>query len=235
MAVRGQRFTRIEEIFWILIAFCFFSIEIGAITQDRDQHDKYEAQTRAEETKHFETILAKNQGQFEATKSGIEKSIETVTGGNTYCYVIASPIGNGFTLYAVARGSSPLHEVTTDLIDVDVMRSVTAGKRTATLEDIQSFSTSLPILPFLSSSSTQILARIPVGSSPRRNLQFNFFSLNGNWSASLKLALINGEWAQAIRVIRYGQVIRGKQATKLLYSYSTDAFPKKDGKVDWDN
>jgi hypothetical protein len=101
MAVRALRFTRIEEIAWILIAFAFFGIEIRAITQDRDQHDKYEAKTRNDANKHFEDILRNAQQQFSATMRETEtvlkttesvgtlaqKNLESVTGGKSYAIV----------------------------------------------------------------------------------------------------------------------------------------------------
>ena len=80
-----------------------------------------------------------------------------------------------------------------------------------------------------------MLARIPIGARAKRNLQFSFFSMNGVWSETLKLDRVNGQWAEAIRVVKVLPVKQGKQTSRTLYSFVTDTFPKKDGKVDWDN
>jgi hypothetical protein len=164
-----------------------------------------------------------------------KQNIAAVTGGNTFCYVIANPVFNEFLLNIGTIGTSPLHEVTIELTDVDKMRTVVAGKPTLSFEEIQSYTTNFPIVPFLEPTSGRMLARIPIGTPPKRYLQFNFFSLNGVWSETLKLELVNGKWAQAIKVIKVLPVVRGKVRNKTLYTFATDNFPKKDGKVDWEN
>jgi hypothetical protein len=54
MAVRGPRFTRIEEMTWILIAFAFFSVEIHAINRDRQTY----ADQQTHETNEFQGIAS---------------------------------------------------------------------------------------------------------------------------------------------------------------------------------
>jgi hypothetical protein len=187
-------------------------------------------------TRRVEESAQKEREQFEVTRLGIEKSIDTVTGGSTFSIVTASPIENEFVLFVTAKGNSPLHEVTTDMVDVDAMKAVTAGKHEITFEEIQSFTQTLPMLPFLSSTGGRILTRIPVGARTKRNLHFNFFSLNGLWSVILKLEFINGQWAQAEKVTKESEPIHGKRTTRVLYTFSTPTFPKdKGGRIDWDN
>src|ERR1700739_2173456 len=89
------------------------------------------------------------------------ENIAAVTGGNSYCYVIASPVGGDFLLNVSTKGSSPLHEVFVEMVDVDILRAVSAAKQPLTLEVIQSFTTSYPAIPFLASSSGRVLSKIP--------------------------------------------------------------------------
>lgn len=196
------------------------------------------AKARAEQLKQFGDIakgidasIANSQKQFETTMSGIGKSIDTVTGGNTYCYAIASPVGSEFMLGIATVGSTPLHEVTSQLIDVDLMRKVAAGKPSLSLAEIGSFTLNFPTIPFLASSSSRTLATIPIGVSDERNFSFNFVSLNGLWNEILKLRRVDGQWAQAIKVSR---VLKNARM-KTVYVWAADNYPKVEGRVDWDN
>jgi hypothetical protein len=157
------------------------------------------------------------------------QSIAAVTGGDTYCYVLVSQIGNEFLLNIATKGSSPLHEVGVDMVDVDALRAFTATKQTFTWEIIQSFTTHYPTVPFLASSSVHPLSKIPTGPSDKRNLHFNFFSMNGVWGESINLRLVKGLWIQAINVTKE---IKGNQR-KTLYTYVPEEYPKVDGKMDW--
>jgi hypothetical protein len=163
------------------------------------------------------------------------QNIAAVTGGSTFCYALATPANNEFLLMVHSVGKSPLHEVGVELIDVDKMRNSIAGKSTASFEEIQSYTVNFPVIPFLESTSGRTLTTMSMGALLKRNLQINFSSLNGIWSETLKLDLINGNWAQAIKVIKVLPVINGKVRDKTIYIFSTDNFPKKDGKIDWDN
>ena len=131
------------------------------------------------------------------------------------------------------------NEVSVAVVDIDWMKQVIAGKPSLSYGDIQSFTVNFPIIPFLTPGTSQMLTRIPIGARPRRNLQITFSSLNGIWSETLKLELINGQWAQALRVGKVVSPVRGgtpnEKLTTPLYTFATDNFPKKDGKVDWDN
>jgi hypothetical protein len=157
-----------------------------------------------------------------------KQNIAAVTGGNSFCYVIATPTGNEFLLNVVTNGSSPLHEVFSDMADLDTLREITR-KPSFTWQDIQNAKTSYPAIPFLASSSARSLGKIPTGASDKRNLHFNFFSMNGVWGENLSLRLVKGQWQQAIKVTKE---LKGNRQ-KTLYNYVSDGYPRIDGKVDW--
>jgi hypothetical protein len=121
------------------------------------------------------------------------ENIAAVTGGNSHCYIIASPVGGEFMLNITTRGS--LHEAFVEMVDVDILRTLST-KHFLSFQDIQSFTTSFttsyPAIPFLASSSGRTLNRIPVGGSDKRNLHFNFFSMNGVWGEDLNLRFVKG-------------------------------------------
>jgi hypothetical protein len=97
------------------------------------------------------------------------------------------------------------------------------------LQEIQSFKTVFPTIPSLVSSSGHLLITIPWGGTDKRNLHFNFFSINGMWGEDLNLRLVKGQWQQALRVMKE---IKGNKR-KNIFSYVAPDYPRVDGKVDW--
>jgi hypothetical protein len=156
------------------------------------------------------------------------QNIAAVTGGNSFCYVIASPVEQSFMLAVSTVGSSPLHDVGVEMIDVDLLRTMT-NKPSLTMQELQSFRTVFPSIPSLSSSSGHWVATIPTGGRDKRNLHFNFFSMNGVWGEDLNLRFVKGQWQQALRVMK--QLKNNKQ--KMIYSMVPPDYPTVDGKVDW--
>jgi hypothetical protein len=228
-----------QQALWMLLIGVFLVIEFHAIAEDRTNFARDEAYKRKEENEQFQSIangltgaMQQSQQQFAATMSGIKKSIDTVTGGDTFCYVIASPVGNQFMLTVATQGDNPLHEISVELVDVDLMRAIIAGKPSLFPEDIHRFTAYYPTIPFLASTSARQLTSIPIGGGDKRDLQITFLSMNGVWSETLKLRLTNGQWAQALRV---SKIKSGKQASKPLYDFVSETYPKTNGKVNWEN
>jgi hypothetical protein len=235
-----------ERAVWLFVFLSLMFAEVLVMSKDRTTNIAKEKETREAEIASFKAIgdgiqnsIALNQSQFSKTMAGIKENVNAVTGGNTYCYVMASPVYSEFGLNIFITGKSPLHEVSVAVIDIDWMKQVIAGKPSLSYEDIQSFTMNFPIIPFLTPGTSQMLARIPIGTRPKRNLQITFSSLNGIWSETLKLELVNGKWAQALKVGKVISPVRGgtpnEKLTTPLYTFATDTFPKRDGKVDWDN
>jgi hypothetical protein len=235
-----------EKALWTIVMLALVGLEIRSIYLDRDAHDREQAAARAEQLKQFseiakgiDTSITNSQKQFDATMSGIKMNIDTVTGGNTFCYVMASPVFSEFGLNIITIGKSPLHDVSVWMIDIDTMKQVVAGKPSLSYEDIQGYTINFPTIPFLTASTTQMLTRIPTGIRTKRNLQITFSSLNGIWTETLKLEFVNGQWAQALKVGKLISPVKGgtpnEKLTTPLYTFATDNFPKRDGKVDWSN
>lgn len=168
-----------------------------------------------------------------------KQNIAAVTGGSSFCYVMASPVFSEFGLNITTIGKSPLHDVSVWMLDLDMMKQVVAGKPSLSYEDIQSYTMTFPAIPFLASSLNQMLVKIPIGVRAKRNFQITFSSLNGIWTETLKLEFVNGQWAQALKVGKVVSPVKAgtpnEKLTTPLYAFTTDNFPKKEGKVDWDN
>jgi len=141
-------------------------------------------------------------------------------------------------------GRSPLHDVMVERIDTDVMRKILQpGQPMSSPLDVNKFTYSYPTVPFLSSTSGRTIDKISLGEGGRRNLHFNFFSMNGVWYEDLEFARVNGIWVQAIRVTRdvvpygiggYGKTpYGGTSGQNVTYPWVDPLFPKVNGHVDW--
>jgi hypothetical protein len=238
----------LEKSAWILILFGFLGVELSSINIERTANEEYQKEVRAEQLRHFKEIgdgiresITDSEQEFNATMDrsnrifeGVRDNINAVTGGSTFCFVSAATSASEFILTISTIGKSPLHEVFIESADVDAIKKYTAGKPNLTFEEFQSFRIDYPAFPFLSWTSARLLTKIPIGTETKRTLQFRFFSMNGVWSETLKLQLVNGQWATAIKV-NDSNPTRSNKPGRLRYEYITDNFPKTKGKVNWND
>jgi hypothetical protein len=108
MAVRAAKFSRGEEIAWIIIAIALCVVEIRAIRHDRDVAANDQAEVRKREEENFRTIASglqksidNSQTQFAATMSQAkailaktqsvstltERNLQNITGGESFAFV----------------------------------------------------------------------------------------------------------------------------------------------------
>lgn len=213
-------------------------IENRALDKERTDSAKEQRDRQKEENDKFQAIadgltgaIRQSQVQFAATMSGIQENIDTVTGGKTFCLVIVSPIENKFSFFISTIGKAPLHGVTVQMVDVDLMKKLVGGKPSVSLEEINRYMFDFPSIPFLASGAGRTLTFVLMDERNSRNFNFNFSSLNGNWSEIVKLRRVHGQWEQAEKIIRMAKL----NQWKTMYSYSTPHYPKTNGKVDWEN
>jgi hypothetical protein len=103
-----------QKTLWMLIIAAFLLVEFRAIDKDRADFAREEACRRKEERESFQQIantltfaIQQNQLQFQATMAGIQQSIDSITGGKSFCVVTASGTGSYFILTATAVGKNP--------------------------------------------------------------------------------------------------------------------------------
>jgi hypothetical protein len=112
MAVRALRFTTIEGVVWILIAFSLFIVEIRAIQKDREDFARDDAVRRAEENTKFQGIVDRLTASIDLSNKTLATSNATVrqlTGGGEFCYLTAAlPAGtsNGKSVWQLAVQTS---------------------------------------------------------------------------------------------------------------------------------
>lgn len=123
MAVRAEKWGRIEKIGWILIVTILVMVAIRSVQRERDQHDSEQVAIRLGQDKHFEAVLALNQRDFDATMTRItslliketeiaettHESLEQITGGRQFCYLtVLDVLQSGYSLAPVNSGPIPL-------------------------------------------------------------------------------------------------------------------------------
>jgi hypothetical protein len=117
-----------EKAIWTFVIFTLLLLEIKSVYQDRDEHDREQAEVRERETKSFETIangissaIQQNQQHFDKTLDEMQgisslsagalrlssKALLEITGGGQYCYLTSMPTGMG-TINLVVMNSGPL-------------------------------------------------------------------------------------------------------------------------------
>ena len=122
-----------QKAIWMLLIGSFLLVELKAIRKDKIDYDSQQTQLRIEEAAHFSKIgqgieqtIHQSQSQFNATMTSADnlisrtaalaklskENIDAVTGGETYCYLLAPVIeADKVLLIAHAEGKSPLHDV----------------------------------------------------------------------------------------------------------------------------
>jgi hypothetical protein len=130
----GDKLGRGWKIFWSFLFVALVGLELRSIKLDAKQRDRDQARAECEQLEGFKEtangIEASNQlsrDQFVATMKRFEDTINTETGGNTFCYTDFSvlpmledgkPTGKANVwLDAVKVGNYPLRDVNVTLFD----------------------------------------------------------------------------------------------------------------------
>jgi hypothetical protein len=220
MAVRGQRFTKIEELTWILLAFVFFGIELRAITYDRENAIQSEEARRTVENNHFQSIADRLSQSLRESQTEFAETLGTVTGGDSFCYFVLA--NDGMIPTIVHVGNYPLYDVEARFVDNSIPFVPTPDLMQRSMLKIGDLTTQTAI--FLSG------AKIPIGANGY-NLNIFFGARNGFWTENFKAQRMGGKWVAAIRVLKP----RLKHKKDLVIFEKLDKeFPRnKHGLIDW--
>lgn len=123
-----------EKALWTFVVFALLLLEIKSVYQDRNEHDKQEAETREREEENFREIaggirgaIQESQRQFEATMRRTEtllnktnsisvltaQNLKNITGGDSFAYVAPQSFGGDeFPGIVWNNGEQPLTGLT---------------------------------------------------------------------------------------------------------------------------
>jgi hypothetical protein len=145
MAVRANRFTRTEEIVWIVVAVALCFVEIRAIRHDRNVAAQDQAEARQKEEDNFRKIadgitnsiqesdrnFAQTMRRSDRIVAGVGDSVRTQTGGDSFAFItltgpqpaiitfngIPHPDGPWMLVSITSHGKYPLRDVYAVLMD----------------------------------------------------------------------------------------------------------------------
>jgi hypothetical protein len=224
-----------EKFFWMVVIFGLLSVELRSIKND----DAERAAEREKETKAFtdigtgiQTSITNSEQQFQETVSRVErvsglaeKSIATVTGGDSFCLMNFWDTNTLLTLssgepFFQAEGAYPLYEVVASIVDqnaigkLSVPEQLKAPRQTIGLGNIgkgQIESVGI-LLPFTDAPKKQ-------------SFLIQFSARNGNWWEVIRLYRSKDMWLKAFKVMK-----ENKDGT-ILYECVPKAFPVSE--LDW--
>lgn len=183
MAVRANRFTRVEELLWIVIAVALCVIEVKAIRHDRAQAVEEQERVHKEENqkfaalldegrKHFEATISQSQTEFTTTMNrssaimhGISDTIKTTTGGDSFAYVrfLTSTEQGQAAVVITQQGKYPLKELDFTITDDTKMKEIMheANKRLKNMSPENGHPPPLPDFVLQSINAIQVEFRVP--------------------------------------------------------------------------
>ncbi len=169
-----------------------------------------------------------------------KQNIETVTGGDSFCYAFIKASWPYFSV--VHRGKYPLYDVNIRVVDVEKFETIrppvspTAPKLTddefqkALLGVTINIGTLFPNASIMARSSVFPSGAFPFSSSGQQDFDIYFSARNGFWTEKLRWRRIKDKWVYAMRVER-----DENKTIKILHQEIEKEFPRNSkGAVDWD-
>jgi len=90
-----EKVSKREKALWTAVMFALVLLEIRSIYQDQAEHDRQQADARAEQLKSFkeiaggvDTAIANSQREFDATMRRTNQVLNSTTGGSGFCYAM---------------------------------------------------------------------------------------------------------------------------------------------------
>jgi hypothetical protein len=223
------KMSRCEKAIWTAVMFSLMLLEMKSIYQDRAAHDKEQAVARATELEGFKKIAAgintsisSSQQQFAATMSRFDDNVNTMTGGNSYCYFTFNFDGTPKLLH---RGKYTLYDLRFNF--VDAKQSFIVGTEWL-------IGSPITVGDFSAGSSRLITGiQMPQGSAGRLDLRIFFGARNGFWYERYLGLYSSGKWVEAIKVTKQGRSNSFLGGTVLLKKIDK-GFPwDKDTRRSW--
>jgi hypothetical protein len=135
-----------EKWLWAAVLLLFAVVEMRAIRADRAAHDREQSDAAKAQADHFQSIadgisqsIAKSDKHFDDTMSGVRslisigtgisvtanKSLERITGGDAFCFLVPMPVLGSLTDYDLSVGTSG--KVMLPSCDVRIVENIQPG------------------------------------------------------------------------------------------------------------
>lgn len=182
--------SKSEKAGWIGSAFLLMTLEMWAISHDRQKQD----------------------AKFRVMLNGVEDSIKTQTGGDSFAYVtLLETTPKQFELYVTSQGKYPLQQIYATMMDDErrllAMQEynkhpsgnwIAAINAADTIMHIQYLRPQSPNAP---GGDVEPIMPYQFNAKDEDNLTIAFHGFNGDWTERLHLRRFNGKWHQALSVV----------------------------------
>lgn len=184
MAVRADSFTHTERAIWVVLSLALCFVELRTIYQDRDEHDRQQAEARERETKSFEAIangitgaINQSKDNFAATMNQFHVNVNEVTGGDSFAFIspILLPVGNApnsFPLILAVRGKYDLMDA---IVEVRRLPIPDEGSMSDTANYINGINVAREVIGTISHTTGRILT---LQISDLKQSEINEWSIN---------------------------------------------------------
>jgi hypothetical protein len=237
-----EKMGRREKAIWTSLMLLFVWLEIRTLYLDRDEHDAEQTHELCVQRKSFENIadgistaISTSQTQFGVTMAqigktiaGVEDSIKTQTGGDSFAFIsftaeplqpfqmhwnnLVAPKNTPYFLVTVtSHGKYPLREVHGTLIDDDrrliAMRQYNEHPDGDWMKAINSGDTEYrmqylrPQSSEAPSGEADVIGIYPMPDSDSKRVTVSFSAPNGYWNEVLHLGRVNGKWHECLSVL----------------------------------
>jgi hypothetical protein len=231
MAIRAEGHWKLtEKAAWLALATVLMCVEIRAIQSEHDKHEREQSQARAEQLEKFREVaggidraITNGQKQFNATMSGIKESVDTMTGGDSFCVLWMEPNefnGAKFMQINVSQqGRYPLRSAYAVVNDWQIMRKIALGQ----IKDFNAAFRQVDIGD-LAVGNSHFVPGFQREELDRYSYTVLFYGLNGSWTEEIRIRKVNGAWTHAVKVTR---------TKKVLFEKIEPNFPRLAGVPDW--
>jgi hypothetical protein len=227
-----------EKAIWIFLFLSLMSAEVWMVSVDRRENIQKQKETREDEIARFKAIgegiqssMVAGQAHFDATMSGINQNVSTITGGNSFCYLAIAVNGEMPTF--IHNGSYPLSSVNARIVDMQKWHQAIDNNPHPSMQDFMSADSNVFIGDVPPHTALPRVGVVQLAGKTEAGFNIFFNARNGFWTQELRLRLVDGKWLSATRVTRM-EVGNKRKNPKALYEKIDKDFPRTSkGEVDW--
>src|SRR5216683_6996680 len=210
-----------EKAIWTLVFLGLMSGEVWMMSKDRTENNRKQKETREAEITSFKAIgagiqssIAASQSQFSATMSGLKQNINTITGGDSFCYLSVGSDGAMPTF--VHSGRYPLADVNARIVDLEKFQLIVGNNAHPSMQEFMAADTNVSLGDIPVHTALPRMGLLQLTGKAESNFNIFFNARNGFWTQELRLRLIDGKWVSATRVTRTELGSKRKTPEKLF-------------------
>ena len=178
--------------------------DLGVASQQIQRSTAETARIQSLNTELQKRLLASSMAIASLSKEGIA----TVTGGNSFCYMMFANgffTANGGRATFIHHGRHPLYDVNVTIIDLRTLDHAATDTRMVSSASLA------PLIIHVGNLAPQGAVvwnerEIPFSDTESQEFNIQFDARNAAWSEMLRLQKVKGEWLQAAQFLKNGKL-----------------------------